>query len=361
MRTGISIVVSASDRRRLEAIVSDRNATHKHVWRARIVLLTAEGLGTHAIMVATGKSKTTVWRWQERFAEAGIAGLLCDKTRPPGKARISTSKTAEVVRLTQAPPPYEATHSTARAMAKGVGLGVATVQRIWAAHGLSPHCWRIFKLSKDPAFVEKLHDIVGSYVSPPAHAVVLSFDEKSQNQALDRTQPGLPMKMGRGATMTHDYKRHGTTTLFAALNVLTGEVIGRNMQRYRHQEFLRFLNAINRDTPVGQDIHVILDNYAAHKHAEVRAWLERHPRWTFHFTPTSSSWLNAVEGFFAKLTRRRLKHGVFHSVVDLQAAINRFIAEHNEVEARPFVWRAEPEAIIASRNRGFQALELARE
>lgn len=360
MRTGIFITVSASDYRRLEAIVSDRNAAQKHVWRARIVLLTAEGLGTHAIMVATGKSKTTVWRWQERFVESGVEGLLCDKTRPPGKARISTSKTADVVRLTQALPPHEATHWTARAMANAVGLGVATVQRIWAAHGLAPHRWRIFKLSKDPAFVEKLHDIVGLYVSPPAHAEVLSFDEKSQIQALDSTQPGLPMKKGRGATMTHDYKRHGTTTLFAALNVLTGEVIGRNMQRHRHQEFLRFLNTINREISAGMDIHVILDNYAAHKHEKVRAWLERHPRWTFHFTPTSSSWLNAVEGFFAKLTRRRLKHGVFHSVVDLQEAMNRFIAEHNEVEAKPFIWRAEPEAIIASRNRGFQALEVAR-
>jgi transposase len=274
-------------------------------------------------MAATGKSKTTVWRWQERFAEAGIAGLVRDKTRPPGKAPIPAGKTAEVVRLTQAPPPHEATHWTARAMAKAVGLGVATVQRIWAAHGLSPHRWRVFKLSKDPAFVEKLHDIVGLYVAPPAHAVVLSFDEKSQIQALDRTQPGLPLKKGRGATMTHDYKRHGTTTLFAALNVLTGEVFGRNMQRHRHQEFIRFLNALERNIPAGKVIHVILDNYAAHKHAKVRAWLERHPRWTFHFTPTSSSWLNAVEGFFAKLTRRRLKHGVFCSVADLQAAINR--------------------------------------
>ena len=241
-------------------------------------------------------------------------------------------------------------------MAKAVGLGVATVQRIWAAHGLSPHRWRVFKLSKDPAFVEKLHDIVGLYVAPPAHAVVLSFDEKSQIQALDRTQPGLPLKKGRGATITHDYKRHGTTTLFAALNVLTGEVFGRNMQRHRHQEFIRFLNALERDIPAGKGIHVILDNYAAHKHEKVRAWVVRHPRWTFHFTPTSSSWLNAVEGFFAKLTRRRLKHGVFCSVADLQAAINRFVAEHNETEAKPFVWRADPDAIIASRRRGFQAL-----
>ena len=356
MRTGISISVSASDQRRLEAIVSDWNAAQKHVWRARIILLSAEGLGTHAIIASTGKSKTTVWRWQERFAEAGIEGLLRDKTRPPGKAPIPAGRTAEVVRLTQAPPPHEATHWTARAMAKAVGArcrdGAAHLGRARA----QPHRWRVFKLSKDPAFVEKLHDIVGLYVAPPARAVVLSFDEKSQIQALDRTQPGLPLKKGRGATMTHDCKRHGTTTLFAALNVLTGEAFGRNMQRHRHQEFIRFVNALERDIPAGKIVHVILDNYAAHKHERVRAWLERHPRWTFHFTPTSSSWLNAVEGFFAKLTRRRLKHGVFCSVADLQAAINRFVAEHNETEARPFIWRADPDAIITSRNRGFQAL-----
>jgi len=265
MRSGVSITVSAADRRRLEAIVTDRNTAQKHVWRARIVVLTADGFGTQSIMAATGKSKTTVWRWQERFAEAGVEGLLLDKTRPLGKAPISSDKTVEVVRLTQDPPPHEATHWTARAMAKAVGLGVATVQRIWAAHGLAPHRWRVFKLSKDPAFVEKLHCVVRLYVAPPAHAVVLSVDEKSQIQALGRTQPGLPLKQGRGATMTHDYKRHGTTTLFAALNVLTGKVFGRNMQRHRHQEFIRFLNALEKDIPAGKVVHVILDNYAAHK------------------------------------------------------------------------------------------------
>jgi len=352
-----SISVTAADRERLEAIVSDRNAAQKHVWRARIVLLTADGLGTNAIVRATGKSKKTIWRWQERFAEAGVGGLLVDGTRPPGKAPVAPDKVAEVVRLTQAPPPHEATHWTARAMAKAVGLAVSTVQKIWKAHGLSPHRWRIFKLSRDPAFAEKLHGIVGLYVSPPAHAVVLSVDEKSQIQALDRTQPGLPLKKGRGATITHDYKRNGTTTLFAALNVLTGEVFGRNMQRHRHQEFIRFLNALERDIPAGKTVHVVLDNVSSHKTPEVMRWLERHPRWTFHFTPTSASWLNAVEGFFAKLTKRRLKHGVFHSVVDLQAAIKRFIKEHNEAEAKPFTWRADPDKIIAARKRGFQTLE----
>ena len=212
MRNGISISVSAADRRRLEAIVAGRNTAQKHVWRARIVLLSADGVGTNAIMAATGKSKTTVWRWQARFAEAGVDGLLEDRTRPPGKAPIADARIAELVRLTHEVPPHEATHWTGRAMAKAVGLGVATVQKIWKAHGLAPHRWRAFKLSTDPAFAEKQHAIVGLYVSPPAHAVVLSVDEKSQIQALDQTQPGLPMKKGRGATMPHDYKRNGTSS-----------------------------------------------------------------------------------------------------------------------------------------------------
>lgn len=357
MRTGISVTVTREDRHRLEAVIADRNALQKHVWRARIVLLTSDGQGTQAIMRETGKSKTCVWRWQERFMAEGVGGLLRDKTRPPGKAPVAADKTAEVVRLTQTPPPHEATHWTARAMAGATGLAISSVQKIWKAHGLAPHRWRVFKLSRDPEFARKLHDVVGLYVSPPAHAVVLSVDEKSQIQALDRTQPGLPLKKGRGQTMTHDYKRNGTTTLFAALNVLTGEVFGRNMQRHRHQEFIRFLNALEREIPVEKVVHVVLDNVSSHKTPEVMRWLDRHPRWTFHFTPTSASWLNAVEGFFAKLTRRRLRHGVFHSLVDLQAAINRFIDEHNETDAKPFTWRADPDEIIAARNRGFQTLE----
>jgi hypothetical protein len=222
---------------------------------------------------------------------------------------------------------------TAPAIAKLSGISVSSVERIWRKHGLQPHRMRQFKLSNDPQFVAKLHDIVSLYVDPPAHAVVLSIDEKSQIQALDRTQPGLPMKKGRCGTMTHDYKRHGTTTLFAALNVLDGSVIGRCMQQHRHQEFIRFLSAIEATVPAGKLIHVIADNYATHQHPKVRAWLARHPRWTFHFTPTSASWLNAVEGFFTTLTKRRLKRGVFRSMVELQAAINRYLAEHN-VSAR---------------------------
>lgn len=335
MRTGITFIVAAVDRERLTALINDRNAAQKHVWRARIILLSGDGVGTVEIMRQTGKAKTCVWRWQERFAEEGFEGLLHDKTRPSRIAPLAPELAEHVVALTLEDPPGETTHWTADAMAASIGISASAVRRIWKAHGLQPHRWRQFKLSNDPKFVDKLRDVVGLYVDPPAHAIVLSVDEKSQIQALDRTQPGLPMKPGRLGTMTHDYKRHGTTTLFAALNVLDGTVIGRNMQRHRHQEFIRFLNAINAEVPAGKAIHVILDNYAAHKHPKVRAWLDRHQRFTFHFTPTSCSWLNAVAGFFATLSKRRLKRGVFRSIVDLQAAINRFVAEHNKAAQSP--------------------------
>ncbi|MCK5361854.1 MAG: IS630 family transposase, partial [Gammaproteobacteria bacterium] len=323
MRPGITISLSPAERRRLEALVRDRNTVQKHVWRAEIVLLSAEGIGTNEIMRRTGKSKTCVWRWQERFAEQGYEGLLRDKTRPSRIPPFAADVAERVVALTFSDPPAEATHWTGAMMAEQTGISVSSVQRIWRAHGLQPHRIRQFKLSNDPNFVSKLREVVGLYVDPPAHAIVLSLDEKSQIQALDRTQPGLPMKKGRAGTMTHDYKRNGTTTLFAALDVLEGKVIGRCMQRHRHQEFIRFLNTIERKVPAGKIVHVILDNYAAHKHPKVRAWLGRHPRFVFHFVPTSCSWLNAVEGFFAKLSKRRLKRGVFRSIVDLQAAINR--------------------------------------
>jgi transposase len=356
MRTGISFSVSSNDRRRLAAMVKDRNTPQKHVWRAEIILLSGEGAGTVEIMRRTGKSKTCIWRWQARFAEAGVDGLLRDKTRPSRIPPLGPEVTERVVAMTLKDPPGETTHWTADMMAQAAGISASAVRRIWKAHGLQPHRWRAFKLSRDPAFVAKLRDVVGLYLDPPAHAIVLSVDEKSQIQALDRTQPGLPMKRGRLGTMTHDYKRHGTTTLFAALNVLDGSVIGRNMARHRHQEFIRFLNAVNAEVPADKAVHVILDNYAAHKHSKVRAWLDRHPRFTFHFTPTSASWLNAVEGFFAKLFKRRLQRGVFHSLVDLQAAINRFLAEHN-MQPKPFVWAADPDRIIAAVRRGHQALD----
>ena len=252
--------------------------------------------------------------------------------------------------LTCAEPPGEVTHWTGRAMAQAVDLSLSTVQRIWEAHKLQPHRWRTFKRSKDPAFAEKVEDIVGLYMHPPAHAVVLSIDEKSQIQALDRTQPGLPIKPGKCGTMTHDYKRHGTTTLFAAFSVLDGAVIGRCMQKHTHQEFIRFLNAVEREVPAGKIIHAILDNYATHKHPKVRDWLARHPRWVFHFTPTSASWLNAVENFFSALTRRRIRRGVFRSIVDLQAAINRYLEEHN-ADPKPFVWTKPAKDILAKIDR----------
>ncbi len=356
MRTGITIKVGPSDRLRLEGITGDRCAAQKHVWRADIILMSADGVGTHGIMRRTGKSKTCVWRWQERFMEEGVDGLLRDKTRPPRIPPLAPEVAERVVALTLTEPPVEATHWTASMMAAAVRISESAIRRIWRFHGLQPHRFRQFKLSSDPNFVGKLRDVVGLYVDPPAHAIVLSVDEKSQIQALDRTQPGLPMKKGRMGTMTHDYKRNGTTTLFAALNVLDGTVIGRNMQRHRHQEFIRFLNVINAQVPAGKAVHIILDNYAVHKHPKVRAWLDRHKRFVFHFTPTSSSWLNAVEGFFAKLARRRLKRGVFHSLVDLQQAINRFVAETNQ-NPKPFTWTADPDKIIAAVKRGYQALD----
>jgi transposase len=356
MRTGIVVEVTTAERDRLEAIVADRNSPQKHVWRAGIVLATANGLGTVAIMRHTAKSKTVVWRWQERFAQEGVDGLLRDKTRPSRVKPFGSEVAERIVALTLAEPPGETTHWTGRAMAKVAGVSLSYVQRVWRSHGLQPHRIRTFKLSKDPQFAAKVRDIVGLYVDPPAHAVVLSVDEKSQIQALDRTQPGLPMKKGRAGTMTHDYKRHGTTTLFAALDVLEGKVIGRCMQRHRHQEFIRFLNAIEKTVPTKKTVHVILDNYAAHKHPKVIAWLARHPRVTFHFTPTSASWLNAVEGFFAVLTKRRLKRGTFAGIVDLQAAINRYVADHN-TDPKPFRWKANPDKIIAAAARGHQTLE----
>jgi len=357
MRGNLGLFVSSADRERLAAIIADRNSPQKHVWRAQVVLLTGDRVGTNEIIRRTGLGKVSVWRWQERYVEAGVDGLLRDKTRPSRIPKLADAKVAEVIRRTQEEaPPDSGTHWTVRAMAAATGVSRAKVHVIWREAGLVPHRWRQFKLSNDPAFAEKVEDVVGLYVDPPEHAVVLSIDEKSQIQALDRTQPGLPMKKGRLGTMTHDDKRNGTTTLFAALNVLEGKVIGRNMQRHRHQEFIRFLNAVEREAPKDKAIHAILDNYAVHKHPKVRAWLVRHPRWTFHFTPTSASWLNAVEGFVAKLSRRRLQRGVFHSVVALQTAIKEFVEQNNQ-SPWPFVWRADPKEIIAAAKRGHQVLE----
>jgi hypothetical protein len=346
MAQTVSVIVSTEDRARLAAVIGDRSRPLKHIQRGRIVALSAERLPVLEVARRAGVSRPAVWRWQRRYAEEGVEALLRDKTRPPGKPPVPTAMVAKVLALTCADPPGEVTHWTGRAMAEAVGLSLTTIQRIWDAHRLAPHRWRTFKRSNDPAFAEKVEDIVGLYMHPPAHAVVLSIDEKSQIQALDRTQPGLPLKPGKCGTMTHDYKRHGTTTLFAAFNVLDGVVTGRCMQKHTHQEFIRFLNAVEREVPAGKIVHAILDNYATHKHPKVRAWLGRHPHWVFHFTPTSGSWLNAVENFFSVLTRRRIRRGVFKSIVDLQAAINRYLDEHN-ANPKPFVWTKPAKDILA--------------
>jgi len=345
MARTICVLVSASDRARLEATVANRKALHKHVQRAKLILESAGQAPVQRIAATVGVSRPMVWRWQQRFAEAGVEGLLRDKTRKPGKAPVPAEVVARVVALTCSAPLHQATHWTGRAMAKTAAISLRSVQRIWQAHELQPHRIRSFKRSRDPNFEAKLRDVVGLYVDPPQHAVILSLDEKTQIQALDRTQPGLPLKRGKCATMTHDYKRNGTTTLFAALNVLEGNVIGRCMQRHTHEDFIRFLNSVESKVPAGKSIHAILDNYATHKHPKVLAWLARHPRWTFHFTPTSASWLNAVENFFSKITRQRIRRGVFRSIVDLQSAIKRYLEEYN-VDPKPFVWTKSADTIL---------------
>jgi len=301
-------------------------------------------------------SKPTIRRWRTRYVEAGVDGLCRDKTRPPGKAPLGAEVVMWVIEKTKTQTPPDATHWSLRTMAKAVGIAPSSVQAIWKAHGLKPHLVATFKLSNDPQFAEKVEDVVGLYLNPPEHAIVMSVDEKSQIQALDRTQPGLPMKKGRAGTMTHDYKRHGTTTLFAALNVLDGKVIGQCMHKHRHQEFIRFLNRINRKVASDLDVHLITDNYATHKHPKVKAWLTRHPRFHMHFTPISASWLNLVERFFAEITRKRIRRGVFRSVVELQTAINDYL-EHHNADPTPFVWTASASSIIKKVNRGKQALE----
>ena len=351
-----NIRLSAAERNELEAVVANRNSPQKHVWRAKIVLLTADAHGTAEIMRATGKAKTVIWRWQERFQDEGAAGLWRDKTRPSRIPPLGPEVAERVVALTLAGPPPTASHWTGSAMAKAAGISVSSVQRIWRAHGLRPHLVRRFKLSNDPQFAAKLREIVGLYVNPPDHAIVLSVDEKSQIQALDRTQPGLPMKKGRAGTITHDYKRHGVTTLFAALDVLEGKVIGQCMKRHRHQEFIRFLNVIDAKVPKMKAVHIIVDNYATHKHPKVLEWIENHPRFVFHFTPTSTSWLNAVESFFAKLTKKRLKRGVFRSLQELKDAIHRFL-DHTNAKPKPFTWTKDPNKIIAAVKRGNQMLD----
>ena len=351
-----AITISAAERDRLDRLVRDRNTAQKLVWRARIVLLAAEGLRAKAIASATGKSQLTVRRWRRRFLAKGVEGLLKDATRPPRRKPLTAEKIAEVVHLTLHTRPPNATHWSVRTMAPVAGLSPSSIQRIWSAHGLKPHLVKTFKLSNDKHFAAKVQDVVGLYLDPPDRALVLSLDEKSQIQALDRTQPGLPMKKGRAGTWTHDYKRHGVTTLFAALDVATGKVIGQCMKQHRHQEWLKFLRAIDRATPKGLDLHLIADNYATHKHPTVKAWLAKHPRFHMHFTPTSASWLNQVERFFGLITEQRIRRGVFHSVDELEAAIMDYLDNHN-ADPKPFVWTKSPGEILEKVARAKQALE----
>src|SRR5215813_3731022 len=305
-RDDICIYVSPANRARLRAIIGDRNSKTKTVWRARIVLATADGHGTNAIMRLTGTSKPCVWRWQERYIAEGVEGLLRDKTRPPGKKPLSAAVKRKVLSKTASELPPNATHWSRSSMAAVMRISPSSVGRIWAEAGLKPHLVRRFKVSNDPQFEEKVTDVVGLYMNPPDRALVLCVDEKSQIQALDRTQPGLPLKKGRALTMTHDYKRHGTTTLFAALDVKSGLVIGECLPRHRTREFLRFLRRIEHAVLPHLDVHLICDNYSTHKTHEVQAWLKKHSRFKMHFTPTSASWLNLVERFFAKITTKRI-------------------------------------------------------
>jgi transposase len=323
--------------------------------RSRIVLLAAEGLQNKEIARHTGMDRGKVSRWRQRYATKRLAGILKDKSRRPGKPAISKTLTKRILHLTLQGKPPGATHWSRETMAREAGVSPSSVGRIWAAHGLKPHRVKSFKLSNDKRFAEKLEDIVGLYLSPPEHAVVLSCDEKSQIQALDRTQPGLPLKKGRCQTMTHDYKRNGTTSLFAAMNTADGSVIGTCMNRHRHQEWLRFLNLVRRRTPQDKEIHLICDNYATHKHEKVKAWQTRNPRFHFHFTPTSASWLNMVERFFRDLTERSLRRGVFHSITELIAAIEGHIATHN-ANPKPFVWTATASDILEKVKRGRRTL-----
>ena len=355
-REDICIYVSAANRARLNAIIADRNSSSKAVWRAEIVLATADGHGTNAIMRLTGKSKPCVWRWQERYVSEGVEGLLRDKSRPPGTKPLPLAVKRKVLAKTATETPRDATHWSVRTMAAEFGISHTSVQRIWAEAGLKPHLTRTFKVSNDPRFEEKVTDIVGLYMNPPDRALVLCVDEKSQIQALDRTQPGLPLKKGRATTVTHDYVRNGTTTLYAALDVKSGLVIGECQPRHRAREFIKFLRTIDRIVDKRFALHLVVDNYGTHKTAAVKAWLAKHPRFHLHFTPTSASWLNLVERFFAEITRKRIRRGAFTSVADLEASIHDYLAAHN-VAPKPFVWTKTADTILEKERRARNALK----
>jgi len=337
--------MTEEQQRTLEAWARARKTPQKIVLRSRICLLATEGISHSASARRLNTSRPTVILWTNRFKEQGLTGLCEDAPHGTSTRRLDVEKVKAIVEATLHTTPKDATHWSTRTMAKDQGVSHATVQRIWDAHGLQPHRLKNFKLSKDKHFEEKLTDVVGVYLNPPEKAIVLCVDEKTQVQALDRTQPGLPMKKGRCGTMTHDYKRNGTTCLFAAMNVLEGKVIGSCYPRHRNIEFLKFLRTIDREVPLKLDIHMILDNYGTHGHPNVKAWLEKHPRFKLHFTPTSSSWLNLVERWFGEITRKRIRRGVFRSVPELVTAIEEYIRYTNE-NPKPFVWTKRAEDII---------------
>jgi len=356
MRKIERIPIGCPDGERLKRLIRDGNTPQKVVWRARIVLYAGDGLTAEAIAAAVGKSLLTVRRWRRRYLAKGVDGLLKDATRPSRVKPLSPEKIKQVVHMTLHQQPPNATHWSLRSMARAAGISYSSVQRIWRAHGLKPHAVKTFKVSRDKNFAAKVADVVGLYLNPPDKALVLCVDEKSQIQALDRTQPGLPMKKGRAGTMTHDYKRNGTTTLFAALNMLDGKVIGTCMPRHRHREFLRFLKLIDQKTHAGLDLHLVVDNYATHKTPAVKRWLKAHPRFHLHFTPTSASWLNMVERFFAEITRNRIRRGAFKSVAELKSVIMKYLENHN-ADPKPFIWTKSVGQILEKVARAKQALE----
>jgi transposase len=346
MRKAIAIVLDDAQRQKLEELKRGRRTPVRLVERATIVLHAADGLEDKQIGEQMGIPRQKAGRWRKRYAGLGLAGIEKDAPRPGRRRRIDGDTRAAVVKKTLQEKPEGHTHWSRSTMARDAGLSDSTIGRIWKEHGLKPHLVETFKLSKDPRFVEKLTDIVGLYLSPPEHAIVLSCDEKSQIQALERTQPGLPMKRGRAGTMTHDYKRNGTTSLFAALNVADGTVISECLPRHRHQEWLKFLKRIKSQVPKDKEIHLICDNYATHKHAKVQAWVEKNPRFEFHFTPTGASWLNMVERFFRDVTDKAIRRGSFYNVDDLVGAIDEYINRHNE-NPKPFIWTATANDILA--------------
>jgi transposase len=357
MRTAAPVELNPEQRVALERIARQRTLPARLVERARIVLRASEGLENKQIAAEMGIMPEKAARWRNRFLEGGLAALEKDAPRP-GRTRIITERQVKkVVKMTLHQKPANATHWSTRSMAAAAGISEASVRRIWHAHGLKPHLVKTFKLSRDPAFTEKLEDIVGLYLNPPEHAMVLCADEKSQIQALDRTQPGLPIKKGRCGTVTHDYKRNGTATLFAALDALEGQVISMCDDRHRHQEWLKFLRGIDYVVPGGKQIHMIVDNYATHKHPKVQRWLARHPRFHMHFTPTGCSWLNMVERFFRDLTDNRLRRAAFRGVEELIAAIDEYIDRHNE-NPKPFIWTAKAADILEKVKRARAVLNL---